>query len=229
MGELQSIPTIILDKFFDLNLPDYFVMFYFILALSLIVFFFMTRELSLKHPSPIQQILEITVEGLEKMLDDVIGKDGKRYLAPVGTFGVLILMCNLFGFIPGFMPPTGSLIVTLSLGICSFITYNFIGLAKGGFSYLKHFLGPIAMLGIIYAPIEIVSHCSRPFSLGIRLFCNIFGDHQIGGIFLTLVPFGIPVAFILLGLFVACMQAFVFFMLSAVYISLALPSEEKNH
>lgn len=229
MEKLNSFPTIILEKIFGTEVSDYLVMLYIVMVSSLIIFFFLTRKLSLKNPKPSQQILEIGVESLERLLEEIIGKKGKDYLAPLGTFGVLIFFSNLSGFIPGFMPPTATLLVTISLGLCSFITYNFIGLYKGGFSYIKHFLGPIAALAIIFVPVELASHLSRPFSLGVRLFCNIFGDHQVGHIFLKLAPLGIPVPFILLGLFVAFMQTFIFVLLSAVYIAMALPHEEENH
>lgn len=214
---------------FGLEVSDYLVMLALIMISSLVVLFIMTRKLSVEKPGMVQHSLEFIVQGFDNLLTEVIGRHGKDYLPVVGTFGVLIFLCNLSGFIPGFMPPTSHLIVTLSLGLCSFIMYNLIGLIKGGFSYLKHFLGPMAALAVLFLPIELVSHCSRPVSLGIRLFCNIFGDHQVGNIFLQLVPFGVPVPFILLGLFVAFMQTFVFVILSSVYISMALPHDESEH
>jgi F-type H+-transporting ATPase subunit a len=229
MEELKSFPTWILKEFFGLDVSDYLVMLALIMVFSIVVLFILTRKLSVEKPGMVQHSLEFIVQSLDNLLTEVIGKHGKDYLPVVGTFGVLIFLCNLSGFIPGFMPPTSHLVVTLSLGLCSFIMYNLVGLAKGGFSYLKHFLGPMSALAVLFLPIELVSHCSRPISLGIRLFCNIFGDHQVGNIFLRLVPIGVPVPFILLGLFVAFMQTFVFVILSSVYISMALPHDETEH
>lgn len=229
MEELNSFPTWVLKEYFHVEASDYLVMLALIMVLSLAVLYSLTRNLSVERPSWVQHCLEYIVHGFDNLLTEVIGKHGRDYLPVVGTFGVLIFLCNLSGFIPGFMPPTSHLIVTLSLGLCSFVMYNLIGVAKGGFSYFKHFLGPMAALAVLFLPIELVSHCSRPVSLGIRLFCNIFGDHQVGNIFLQLVPFGVPVPFILLGLFVAFMQTFVFVILSSVYISMALPHDESEH
>jgi F-type H+-transporting ATPase subunit a len=229
MEELKSFPTWLLKEFFDLEVSDYLVMLALIMVFSVIVLFILTRRLSVEKPGMVQHSLEFIVQSLDSLLTEVIGKHGRDYLPVVGTFGILIFLCNLSGFIPGFMPPTGNLVVTLALGLCSFIAYNIIGIAKGGFAYLKHFMGPMAAIAILFLPIELVSHCSRPISLGVRLFCNIFGDHQVGNIFLKLVPIGVPVPFILLGLFVAFMQTFVFVILSSVYISMALPHDETEH
>jgi F-type H+-transporting ATPase subunit a len=171
------------------------------------------------RPGVLQQILELFTEVVGKFLDDIIGHDGRKYMPVIGTFSVLILVSNLTGLIPGFMPPTGSIIVTLALALCSFVAYNFYGLKVHGFGYIKHFVGPIALMAPLFFPIEIVSHVARPMSLAIRLFGNIFGDHQVGGVFLHLVPFGIPVPFILLGIFVAFVQTLVFVLLSMIYIA----------
>ncbi|MFB3850855.1 MAG: F0F1 ATP synthase subunit A [Acidobacteriota bacterium] len=229
MAEATSLPTIAFDKLTGVEASDYLVMLGFIMISSLLFFYFATRKMSVSHPNVFQQFLELVVESFDNLLTEIIGKNGRNYLPAMGTFGVLIFLSNLSGFIPGLMPPTGNIVVTLSLGLCSFLVYNLIGLYKGGFSYVKHFMGPIAAIAVLFAPIELVSHCFRPISLGIRLFCNIFGDHQVGSIFLQLVPFGVPVPFILLGLFVAFMQTFVFVLLSAVYIAMALPHEDENH
>lgn len=229
MSGQKSIPTILIEKLFNLNVEDYLVMLFTVMIVSLIVLFLMTRRLSLDSPKPAQQILELTYIAFERLLTDLIGKDGKKYVGAVGTFGVLIFLSNISGFIPGFFPPTSNLVVTLSLGISSFLLYNFIGLREGGFSYLKHFIGPMAAIGFLFAPVELVSHIFRPFSLGVRLFCNIYADHEVGHVFLTLVPIGVPIPFIFLGLFVSFMQTFVFVLLSSVYISMALPHGEDTH
>ena len=229
MTEANSIPTIAIEKLTGISVNDYLVMLALIMVVSLIFFFLVTRKMSLSNPTVFQQFCELIVESFDGLLTEIIGHNGRNYLPAMGTFGVLIFLSNFAGFIPGLMPPTGNIVVTLSLGLCSFLVYNLIGLYKGGFSYIKHFLGPIAAIAILFAPIELVSHCFRPISLGIRLFCNIFGDHQVGSIFLQLVPVAIPVPFILLGLFVAFMQTFVFVLLSAVYIAMALPHNDENH
>jgi len=151
-----------------------------------------------------------------------LGHGGRKFMAPIGTFAVLILVSNLLGLVPGCMPPTGNIIVTLSLALCSFVTYNFYGIRAQGLGYIKHFMGPILVMAPLFFPIEVVSHIARPMSLAIRLFGNIFGDHQVSGVFLHLVPFAVPVPFILLGIFVAFVQTLVFCLLSMIYISQAV-------
>jgi F-type H+-transporting ATPase subunit a len=219
MHELSSLLTLLVQHILHREVPDYFVILGLIMVGTLVAFFLGTRRLSVDKPGVFQQLLELATETVCKFLDDIVGHDGRKYIAPIGTFAVLILLSNLIGLVPGFMPPTGNIIVTLSLALCSFVTYNFIGFRTSGFSYIKHFMGPIAVLTPLFFPIEIVSHVARPMSLAIRLFGNIFGDHQVGNVFLHLVPFGIPVPFILLGLLVAFIQTLVFVLLSIIYIA----------
>ncbi len=209
----------LIAKLAGVEVPDYFTMLVLVMAGSLVVFAMMTMRLSVEKPKTGQHVLELLVEGINKFQGDIIGHDGHKYISVCGTFFVMILLCNLMAFVPGFMPPTGHIIVTISFGLCAFLAYNAIGFYKQGMGYIKHFFGPMAALAILFFPIEIVSHISRPMSLGIRLFGNIFGDHMVGTIFTSLVPIVIPVPFILLGLFVSFMQAFVFALLSMIYIA----------
>ena len=220
--ELQSLITMLFNRLTGLHAPDYFVILGFIMLGTLALSFLATRRLSEDRPGVLQQILEITVETLSKSLHDIIGHNGPKYLPIVGTFAVLILVSNLIGMVPGFMPPTGNIIVTLSLGLTSFLAYNVCGLRAQGLSYFKEFAGPVWWLAFLFIPIEIVSHLARPMSLGIRLFGNIFGDHQVGGVFLSLVPPVLPVPFLLLGIFVAFVQTLVFSLLSMIYIAQAV-------
>jgi F-type H+-transporting ATPase subunit a len=219
MHELDSLLTMLVNGLVHKHIPDYFVMLVFVMVLSLAVAFLATRRLSVEKPGVLQQILELVTEVVGKFLDDIIGHHGRRFMPVIGTFAVLILLSNLIGLIPGFMPPTGNIIVTLSLALCSFVSYNFFGAKAAGFGYLKHFMGPILPMAFLFFPIEVVSHLARPMSLAIRLFGNIFGDHQVGGVFLHLVPFAVPVPFILLGIFVAFVQTLVFILLSMIYIA----------
>lgn len=225
MGEMKSLLTMLIERLVGREVPDYFVMLGLVMLGTLAFFFFLTRKLSVDKPSVGQQILELFTETIGKFVDDIIGHGGRKYLPVVGTFGTLILFSNLIGMIPGFLPPTDKIVVTLSLGFCSFLTYNFIGIRAQGFGYIKHFLGPMLPLAVLFFPIELVSHIARPLSLGIRLFGNIFGDHLVGSVFTQLVPIAVPVPFILLGIFVSFMQAFVFTLLSMMYIAMATEHE----
>lgn len=165
---------------------------------------------------------EVFVEGIDALAEGVIGHHYKQYVPLLCAFFVFILTSNLLGLVPGFLPPTSNFSTTLGLGVVSFLAYNGYGLKAHGPAYLKHFLGPVAFLAVLMLPIELFSHAFRPISLGIRLFANLFADHEVVGIFTQLTKVGVPVMFYVLGAFVSVVQAFVFTMLSAIYIALAV-------
>jgi len=152
----------------------------------------------------------------------VIGPhDAPKYFPLVGTLFVYIFASNLLGLIPGFLPPTDNLNTTLALGTFVFLFYNYIGFRSNGVGYLKHFMGPVIWLAPLMFLIEMVSHIVRPISLGLRLRGNIYGDHMVLSIFTELTPWFVPVIFNALGVFVCFVQAFVFVLLTMVYISLS--------
>jgi F-type H+-transporting ATPase subunit a len=140
----------------------------------------------------------------------------------LASFFIFILVSNLLGLVPGFEPPTSDFSVTVALGIVSFLAYHFSGTREHGPRYVKQFLGPVVFLMPLMLIVELFSHAFRPISLGIRLFANMMADHQVVKIFTDLTYFGVPVLFYFLGAFVCVVQAFVFTMLSAIYIALAV-------
>ncbi len=166
---------------------------------------------------------EIITEFIDDLVVKIIGKKA-TFLTPVfSAYFLIILFCNLTGLIPGMTPATDNLNTTLAMGFLSFLMYNFLGFKAHGISYLKQFLGPVGFLIPLMLLIEIISHVVRPLSLGLRLWGNIMGDHLVLGIFLDLGSyFLIPLLFYGLGLFVCFMQAFVFTILSIVYVSMAV-------
>lgn len=153
----------------------------------------------------------------------VIGeKDGPEYFGFVGTIFLVIFVNNMIGLIPGILPPTEQTSTTLALGVFSFIYYNFIGCKKlGVVNYLKHFAGPVWYMAVLIFPIEILSNFVRPLSLALRLRGNMMGDHMVLSVFSDLVPGIVPIVFMVLGMLVSFIQAYVFTCLSMVYISLA--------
>lgn len=163
------------------------------------------------------------IDFLLGMLTNIFGsrEKAKRYFPLLAGSFFFILFCNLLGIVPGFLPPTGNLNTTLAFGILIFIMYNFYGLRAHGAGYVKQFLGPVAFLAPLMLIIELVSHAVRPVSLSLRLFMNITGDHMVMGVFMNLTHFLIPALFIALGIFVSFLQAFIFTVLSAIYIGLA--------
>ncbi len=191
-------------------------------------------KLSVDRPSKGQQLLEIVVEQIRSLLDQVVGPYGRRYIPVVGSFAVFILIGNLMGSIPGLGAPTENINVTGALGITSFAYYITSGFRQQGFKYLKHFTGGLTgvmlpTLGILIFVVEIISNSVRPVTLSLRLYVNMFADHQIAGVFLNLSPWLIPIFTIVLGLFVAFVQTFIFIMLSMVYLSETVPHEEHDH
>lgn len=180
------------------------------------------RRLSEDEPSNTQLTLEAGVLAIRNLLVDNVGPHGLKYMPVVATFGILILVSNLMGLVPGLMPPTASTSVTFALGITSFVYYNAIGIRENGLlGHLKHFAGPVPWLAFLMFPIELISNFVRPLSLGVRLFGNLFGDEQILGTISGLVPWWLPLPAIImpLSLFVAFMQTFIFVLLSIIYIS----------
>lgn len=145
----------------------------------------------------------------------------KKYFPLLGGAFFFILFLNLLGLVPGFLSPTSSLNTTLALSIFIFIMYNYYGFKEHGISYLKHFAGPVIWLAFLMIPIEIISHLVRPVSLSLRLFMNMTGDHMVLGVFTNLTHILIPVVFVGLGIFISFLQAFIFTVLSAIYIALS--------
>lgn len=172
--------------------------------------------------------LEVLVEWFVGFIEDLLGRGGRKYLHVYATFFLFILASNLIGLLPGFAPPTSDFNVTLALGVTSFLVYNYYGLKQKGVAYLKHFLGPIWWLAILMLPLELIDNLVRPVSLALRLFGNMTGDHLVLEIFTGLTKVVIPVLFYMLGAFVSLIQAFVFTILSIIYLSLAL-AEHEHH
>ena len=172
-----------------------------------------------------RNIAEVFVEAIGSLAEGVIGHGAERYVPLLASFFAFILLSNLIGLVPGFSPPTADFNITFALGVVSFAAYHFYGAREHGPKYVKHFLGPVLFLMPLMLVVEVFSDVFRPVSLGIRLFANMFADHQVVEIFTGLTKLGVPVVFDVLGAFVAVVQAFVFTMLSAIYIALAISHE----
>ena len=142
---------------------------------------------------------------------------------------------NLAGIIPAFEAPTMSPWVPAGLALVTFVYFNAMGFKTQGVRYLAHFAGPvrfpnpIANVGIMLfmLPIEIVSVCIRPLSLTVRLYGNMFAGEQVTNVFLGLTKIVIPVIFMFLHVFVSFVQAYVFFLLTTIYVSVATHHEDE--
>ncbi len=227
-------------------------------VLLLIIFSFSARGALARSQDPTipavelgsRNIAELIVQLIVSQSDAIIGKAGRKYVPFYGTFFLFILTGNLMGLLPGFAPPTGNLNTTLGLALVSFIGYNVIGVREQGVSYFKHFVGPMTNLPgssffakLAFVPLllisvmfffilELFSHGFRPVSLSLRLFGNMMGDHEVIGAFIGLTKLVVPVAFYIMGTLVSLIQAFVFTLLSMIYVALAIShghDEEHGH
>src|SRR5215204_5474605 len=161
-------------------IPWYTVMFFIACILSVIIIWILKGKLSESEPGGGQQTLEVSVLAVRSMIEDIIGPHGLKYFPVVMTFAVLILVSNLMGLFPLFMSPTAATSVTFALGLSSFLYYNYVGIKENGVGgHLKHLMGPVWWIAPLIFPIEVISNFIRPFSLGIRLFGNLFADEQV--------------------------------------------------
>lgn len=204
-------------------IPWYTVMFFLACVLSVAIIWILKGRLSSKEPGHGQQTLEVSVLAVRSMLEDIIGPHGLKYFPVVMSFAVLILVSNLMGLFPLFMSPTSATSVTFALGLSSFLYYNYIGISENGvLRHFKHFAGPIWWIAPLIFPIEIISNLIRPFSLGIRLFGNLFADEKVLETVANLAPpvtWFAPILLMPLSVFVAFVQTFVFILLSQLYLS----------
>jgi len=206
------------------------IMLYIILALGLFSYL-ISRRLEIV-PDNIQSVAELLVGGIKGLVEETMGHHGSKYFPLIATFGIYILISNLLGLIPGFLPPTSNLNTTAGLAIIVFFATHIIGIKEHGIKYLKHFIGPIEglpiILMIIMAPlmifVETISHLVRPVSLSLRLFGNIMGHELVVGVLLMLMPLAYPLLALstALGVLVVFIQAFIFSLLSMMYIGGAL-------
>jgi F-type H+-transporting ATPase subunit a len=172
-----------------------------------------------------RNFMELIVETVMALVDQNMGPRGREFMLIIGTLGLFILFNNLSGLVPGFLPATDNVNTTFACSLTVFVLTHVYGVRQHGIKYLKQFVGPMWALAIIMIPIEVISHISRPLSLGLRLFGNVTGDHLVTSIFFLLVPLFVPLIGMSLGLFVAFVQAFVFVLLSMIYFSGAISEE----
>jgi len=209
----------------DHLIPDHVVM-CIIVAIVLILFFGLASRNLRPVPTKLQSVLELTIEAFESLLVEIVGEEGKRYLPMVATIGLFIFSCNILGLIPGFMSPTSKLSVTGGCALTVFVYYQWQGIkSKGFFKYIKDLSGPVPLLAPLLLPIELISHFARVISLSLRLFGNIFGEELIIMVIISIIPYFLPLPFMAIAIFTAVIQAFVFVLLTCVYLGGAVAEE----
>lgn len=174
-------------------------------------------------PGKAQNFFEVVIAGMEDFMISVTGEEGRWLFPIVGTIFLYIFSCNLIGLIPGFFPPTASLNTTGACALTVVVFTHIIGVKYHGIKYIKHFMGPIWWMVPIILPIELIGHLARILSLSFRLFGNMMGHELVLGILFALAGlFFAPLPIMALGIFVALVQAFVFFLLSMMYFTGAM-------
>ena len=174
-------------------------------------------------PSKLQNVLEIVISGIEEFTIDITGEEGRWLFPLLATVFIYIFFCNIMGLLPGFFPPTANLNTTLSCALVVVLFTHVIGIKYHGAKYIKHFLGPVWWMIPLILPIEIIGHLARILSLSFRLFGNMMGHELVLGILFMLAGlFFAPLPIMVLGIFVALVQAFVFYLLSVMYFTGAI-------
>lgn len=194
--------------------------------LLLLAYFIAVRvRLSVETPGGVQHLAEITHEFVAEQSESIIGHGYERFASYLTVMGLFILVGNLMGLVPGLESPTAAVVVPLGFALVTFVYYHYQGIRSNGGAYIKQFLGPVWWLSPLLFPIEVISHCARVLSLTVRLYANMFAGDLVTLAFFSLVPVGIPLIFMGLHLGVALVQAYVFFVLGAIYLGLAISHE----
>lgn len=198
-----------------------------LVAAALILFFLFVRlTLSVEKPNAAQQIAEMIHEFTGTQAEAVIGHGYERFQAFVTCILLFILINNLLGLVPGIVTPTSKPIVPFGIAVLTFLYYNFHGFrVQGPVGYLKHFAGPVWWMAWLLFPVEIISHLARMMSLTIRLYANMLASDLLTLISFSMLPLLAPVAFLGLHAMVAVIQAYVFMLLTIIYLGMAVSHE----
>jgi F-type H+-transporting ATPase subunit a len=197
-------------------------------AIIIVLFALLRPRLSPDRPGKLQQIFELAYNFFHEQTEEQVGHHGNHYLAFFGSLFFFILFSNLIGVIPGLEAPTmSSVSVPAGLAMAVFCYYNIVGIQANGIGrYLAHFAGPMPLLAPLMIPIELVSHLARPLSLTIRLWANMFAGEQVTLVFLRLTLVLVPAVFMGLHVFVSLLQAYIFMLLTMMYVAGATAHDE---
>ncbi len=203
-------------------ITETFAMEILVLGLLLIFFLLVRFSLNVENPGPIQQLAEMLHGFVSDQADSIIGPGAQRYVVFATCVLMFILLSNLLGLVPGLIAPTSVVTVPLGVALLCFFYYHFYGVRENGVGYFKQFVGPLWWIAPMMVPIELISHFARILSLSVRLYANMFAGEMVTLVFFSLVPIGIPLAFMSLHLMVALIQAYIFMLLTMIYVSQAV-------
>lgn len=198
----------------------------FLVFLVLLIYFIVVRlSLNVEKPNGLQHLAEMLNEGVEEQSESIIGHGFERFTSYLTVLFLFILLANLVGLIPGLESPTANASVPLGFAVVTFLYYHYHGIRVNKGAYIKQFVGPVWWLYWLLFPIEVISHFARILSLTVRLYANMFAGDLLTIAFFSLVPIGVPLVFLGLHLGVAIVQAYVFAVLGAIYLGLAVAHE----
>ena len=197
-----------------------------VVAIIVVMFAILRPRLSMDKPGKLQHISEVVYDFVDAQAQDSVGHGSGKYAPYFASLFIFILFMNLIGIIPGFESPTMTPSVPLGLAVCTFLLYNWWGAREQGLGpYLAHFAGPVWWLAPLLLPIELISHLARPLSLTVRLFANMFAGEKVTMTFISLTYFLVPSIFMGLHVFVSFLQAFIFMLLTTIYVGSAVAHE----
>ncbi|HXX58131.1 MAG TPA: F0F1 ATP synthase subunit A [Thermodesulfovibrionales bacterium] len=217
--------ALLMDAIINPHVVPHYVSYAFLASLILIGAALAIRGALALVPKGIQNFLEVLVESLLKLSEDNIGHKWGLYFFPlIGTIGLYILVCNFMGLIPGFDAPTSNINTTASMAVPVFLATHYYGIKVNGLKYINHFLGPIRSIAalplmVLMFFVEFIGHMVRPVTLSVRLFGNMIAKHMILFALGLLAPVIVPVAILGLGVLVSLIQAFVFVLLTTLYLA----------
>jgi F-type H+-transporting ATPase subunit a len=211
---------LLMDIFIPQSTVPHYVSYAFLASIILVSTAFMVRRSLQLVPSGLQNFMESVVEGLLNLCEENIGHHWAKPLFPlIGTIALFIAVCNFMGLIPGFASPTSNINNNAAMAITVFFATHYYGIRVHGFGYIKHFLGPIWWLSPLMFIIEGIGHLVRPLTLSVRLFGNMVAKHIILLVLAGLAPWFIPTLILALGTLVSIIQAFVFTLLTTLYLA----------
>src|SRR6266568_3296854 len=207
-------------------IPNYVAMEMLVVLVLLVAAIVLHRKLSMESPGKFQQAMEVVVEFTQDLTDEIIGPGARRYVPLIGTLGLYVVLCNLLGLIPTLETPTAHIQATLGCATAAFLYYNYQGIRHHGVvGYLKHLSGPMLLIAWLMFAIEVFSNAFRILSLSVRLYANMLVGDILDSVFTQLVPVFVPCLFGALHIFVSLLQAYIFMLLPAIYISMAVSEE----
>ncbi|HKT48698.1 MAG TPA: F0F1 ATP synthase subunit A [Candidatus Angelobacter sp.] len=216
---LQSLPPVFHPANPEAPITNAVAMEVLVVAFLILLFLAIRSTLKVDKPGWLQHLAEMFHEFITDQSQQIIGEHSEKFTPFLLSLFVFILISNLIGLIPGFESPTADPTVPLGCAMVAFVYYNLHGIkALGLWNFAKHFAGPVWWLSPLLLPIEIISTLARVMSLTIRLYANIFAGDAVTLAFFTLIPIGIPVIFLLLHVAVSLLQAYIFTLLTTIYL-----------